>query len=67
MHSTIASTLIFGGLMRQLLGTYFLKTAQAYTESAFDVLNTSVPPQKHFPPRLLWDFPLQIEKEWDCF
>ena len=48
-------------------GTYFLKTPQAYTESAFDVYDTSLPPQKHFPPRLLWDFPLQIGKEWTVF
>ena len=57
----------FWGIDAPIAGTYFLKTAQAYTESAFDVLNTSVPPQKHFPPRLLWDFPLQIEKEWTVF
>ena len=48
-------------------GTYFLKTPQAYTESAFDVYDNSLPPQKHFPPRLLWDFPLQIGKEWTVF
>ena len=47
--------------------TYFLKTPQAYTESAFDVYDNSLPPQKHFPPRLLWDFPLQIGKEWTVF
>ena len=47
--------------------TYFLKTPQAYTESAFDVYDNSLPPQKHFPPRLLWDFPLRIGKEWTVF
>ena len=54
-----------------LFATYFLKTPQAYTESAFDVfvsfLDTPVLHQKHFPPRLLWDFPLQIGKEWTVF
>ena len=47
--------------------TYFLKTPQSYTESAFDVYDSSLPPQKHFPPRLLWDFPLRIGKEWTVF
>ena len=50
-----------------IAGTYFLKTPRTYTESAFDVFNSSVPPQKHFPPRILWDFPLQIGKEWIVF
>ena len=54
-----------------IFATYFLKTPQAHTESAFDVyvsfLDTPVLHQKHFPPRLLWDFPLQIGKEWIVF
>ena len=54
-----------------LFATYFLKTPQAYTESAFDVfvsfLGNPVLHQKHFPPRLLWDFPLQVGKEWTVF
>jgi hypothetical protein len=54
-----------------LFATYFLKTPQAYTESAFDVfvsfLDTPVLHQKHFPPRLLWDFPLLVGKEWTVF
>ncbi len=54
-----------------LFATYFLKTPQAYTESAFDVyvsfLDNPVLHQKHFPPRLLWDFPLQAGKEWTVF
>ncbi len=54
-----------------IFSTYFLKTPQAYTESAFDVfvsfLDNPVLHQKHFPPRLLWDFPLQIGKEWAVF
>ena len=54
-----------------IFATYFLKTPQSYTESAFDVfvsfLDNPVLHQKHFPPRLLWDFPLQIGKEWTVF
>ena len=54
-----------------VFSTYFLKTPQAYTESAFDVyvffLDNPVLHQKHFPPRLLWDFPLQLGKEWTVF
>ena len=50
-----------------LSATYFSRVPQAYTESAFDVYDNSLPPQKHFPPRLLWDFPLQIGKEWTVF
>jgi hypothetical protein len=54
-----------------LFATYFLKTPQAYTESAFDVyvffLDNPVLHQKHFPPRLLWDFPLLVGKEWTVF
>ncbi len=54
-----------------LFATYFSRTPQAYTESAFDAyvffLDNPVLHQKHFPPRLLWDFPLQIGKEWTVF
>ena len=54
-----------------LFATYFSRTPQAYTESAFDVYvgfaDNPVLHQKHFPPRLLWDFPLQIGKEWTVF
>ncbi len=54
-----------------IFSTYFSKTPQAYTESAFDVyvsfLDNPVLHQKHFPPRLLWDFPLQVGKEWTVF
>ena len=54
-----------------IFATYFSKTPQAYIESAFDVyvsfLSNPVLHQKHFPPRLLWDFPLQIGKEWTVF
>ena len=57
----------FLGVDLPISATYFLKTSQAYTESAFDVFDNSLPPQKHFPPRLLWDFPLQVQKEWIVF
>lgn len=57
----------FGDIDLPIAGTYFLKTPRTYTESAFDVLNSTVPPQKHFPPRLLWEFPLQTGKEWTVF
>ncbi len=54
-----------------LYATYFHNTPQTYTESAFDVyvffLDNPVLHQKHFPPRLIWDFPLQIGKEWTVF
>lgn len=53
-----------------ILATYFTKTPQALIESAFDVyvpLENPVLHQKHFPPRLLWDFPLELNKEWIVF
>ena len=54
-----------------LYATYFRNTPQTYTESAFDVyisfLDNPVLHQKHFPPRLIWDFPLQVGKEWTVF
>ena len=54
-----------------LFATYFSSTPQTYIESAFDAyvffLDNPVLHQKHFPPRLLWDFPLQIGKEWTVF
>ena len=54
-----------------LFATYFSRTPKAYTESAFDAylffLDNPVLHQKHFPPRLLWDFPLLVGKEWTVF
>ena len=53
-----------------ILATYFTKTPQTLTESAFDVilpLDNSLSHQKHFPPRKLWDFPLEVGKEWVVF
>ena len=56
-------------------GTYFFKTPQALIESAFDMYlpdsgNSAflqIYHQKHFPPRRLWDFPLEVGKEWVVF
>ena len=54
-----------------IFATYFLKTPQAYIESAFDafilIYDNPIVHQKHFPPRLVWDFPLQVGKEWIVF
>jgi len=51
--------------------TYFVKTTDAYTENAFDVFIEfwSNEPifQKHFPSRQLWQFPLQVGKQWTVF
>lgn len=56
-----------------IFATYFSKTTQALEESAFDIFlpssaNTvTVQHEKHFPPRRLWDFPLQVGKQWVVF
>ena len=56
-----------------IFATYFSKTPQALEESAFDIFlpsstNTvTIQHEKHFPPRRLWDFPLQVGKEWTVF
>ena len=53
-----------------ILATYFTKTPQALVESAYDTLLPLPNPvfhQKHFPPRRLWDFPLEVGKEWVVF
>jgi hypothetical protein len=51
--------------------TYFMKTPRAFIESAFDAyipfLDNPVIHQKHFPERLIWDFPLQVGKRWTVF
>lgn len=60
----------FEGFPFPILATYFTKTPQALTESAFDVFLPIQNPlfhQKHFPPRKLWDFPLEVGKEWVVF
>lgn len=53
-----------------ILATYFNKTSDALVESAFDIflpIQNPVFHQKHFPPRRLWDFPLEVGKEWVVF
>ena len=61
----------YNGFPYPILATYINKTPQALTESAFDVflfpLQNPVFHQKHFPERLLWDFPLEVGKEWVVF
>ena len=56
-----------------IFATYFSKTPQALVESAFDIFlpssaNTvTIQHEKHFPPRRLWDFPLEVGKQWIVF
>ena len=58
-----------------IFATYFSKTSQTLIESAFDTYLPDssnlgflrIHHQKHFPPRRLWDFPLEIGKEWIVF
>lgn len=54
-----------------ILATYFTKTPHALVESAYDAFVSPLPNpifhQKHFPPRRLWDFPLEVGKEWVVF
>ncbi len=60
----------YDGFAFPILATYFNKTPQALVESAFDVflpVQNPVFHQKHFPPRRLWDFPLEVGKEWVVF
>lgn len=63
-------TEFFDGFPFPVLATYFTKTPQALTESAFDVilpLDNPLFHQKHFPARKLWDFPLEVGKQWVVF
>ncbi|MYF97650.1 hypothetical protein F4212_00735 [Candidatus Poribacteria bacterium] len=60
----------FNGFPFPILATYINKTPQALVESAFDIflpLDNPVFHQKHFPPRRLWDFPLEEGKQWIVF
>ena len=53
-----------------VLATYFFKTSDALIESAFDIylpVENPVFHAKHFPPRRLWDFPLEVGKQWTVF
>ena len=60
-------TEFFDGFPFPIFATYFTKTSQALIESAFDMYLPSIDNpgflrishQKHFPPRRLWDFPLE--------
>ena len=68
-------TEFFDGFPFPIFATYFAKTHQALVESAFDMYLPSVDNpgflrishRKHFPPRRLWDFPLEVGKEWVVF
>lgn len=61
----------FFGVAFPISATYFKKTPQAYVEAAFDAylpgLQNPVLHEKHFPYRLIWDFPLKLGKEWVVF
>ncbi len=60
----------FDGVPFPIIATYFNKTPQGIVESAFDVflpIQNPVFHQKHFPERRLWDFPLEVGKEWTVF
>jgi len=50
---------------------YFIKTTDSYIESAFDAYiefwEDPIWHQKHFPTRKLWQFPLQVDAEWEVF
>ena len=55
-------------ITQPVFATYFLKTPQAYIESAFDIfLGARVIHLKHFSSYRLWDFPLKKGKEWTVF
>ena len=68
-------TEFFDGFPFPIFATYFTKTSQALIESAFDMYLPDsenlgflrVSHRKHFPPRRLWDFPLEVGKEWVVF
>ncbi len=51
--------------------TYFVKTADSYIESAFDAYiefwEEPIWHLKHFPTGKLWEFPLQVDAEWEVF
>ncbi len=60
----------FNGFPFPIIATYINKTPQGIVESAFDVflpIQNPVFHQKHFPERRLWDFPLEVGKEWTVF
>ena len=68
-------TEFFDGFPFPISATYFAKTHQALIESAFDMYLPNfenpgflrISHRKHFPPRRLWDFPLEVGKQWTVF
>ena len=68
-------TEFYDGFSFPIFATYFSKTSQALVESAFDMYLPDgenpgflrISHQKHFPSRRLWDFPLEVGKEWVVF
>ena len=53
-----------------IFATYFLKTPNAYIETAFDAYIGGDNPifhERHAPHRIIWDFPLKLGKEWVVF
>ncbi|MDE0040812.1 MAG: hypothetical protein OXT74_02145 [Candidatus Poribacteria bacterium] len=53
-----------------IFATYFLKTPNAYIETAYDAYIGGENPifhEKHAPHRIIWDFPLKLGKEWIVF
>ena len=53
-----------------IYATYFLKTPNAYIETAYDAYIGGENPifhEKHAPHRIIWDFPLKLGKEWVVF
>ena len=53
-----------------IFATYFLKTPNAYIETAYDAYIGGENPifhEKHAPRRIIWDFPLTLGKEWVVF
>ena len=53
-----------------IFATYFLKTPNAYIETAYDAYIGGENPifhERHAPHRIIWDFPVKLGKEWVVF
>ena len=53
-----------------IFATYFLKTPDAYIETAYDAYIGGENPifhEKHAPHRIIWNFPLKLGTEWVVF
>ncbi|MDE0300465.1 MAG: hypothetical protein OXN17_17650 [Candidatus Poribacteria bacterium] len=53
-----------------IFSTYFLKTPNAYIETAYDAYIGGQNPifhERHASQRVIWDFPLKLGKEWVVF